>query len=48
MTEDERKEIKANLIAFVIRVSKGEGASPAEIAALPEIVKLLINAFFIK
>ncbi len=37
------KEITEDLVAFVHRVATNEKATPAEIAALPEVAKVLLE-----
>ena len=39
----ERNELVDALIKFVKRVAEDENASPAEIAALPEIARVLLD-----
>ena len=41
LTEAERGTVKQALIDFVLRASKGD-ATPAEVAALAEVAKMLI------
>ena len=41
LTEQERDAVKKALVEFVIRASKS-GATPAEVAALAEVAKMLI------
>ena len=41
MNRDQRNEILESLMAFVKRISADVNASPAEVAALPEIARLL-------
>lgn len=41
---EQQEEVLKDLVAFVHRVALNEKASPAEIAALPEIAKILIMA----
>lgn len=44
MSDEQRKEVIECLVGFVRRVSGGEEeVSPAEIAALPEIARLLFE-----
>lgn len=43
LTKEESDELKRVLLDFVKRVSGDSSASPAEIAALPEIAWLLAN-----
>lgn len=40
---EQKKEIASDLTQFVHRVALDKNASPAEIAALPEIAKVLVG-----
>ena len=42
VSREEAKEITADLLHFIHRVASDKNATPAEIAALPEIAKVLI------
>lgn len=44
-TSEQLKTVTKDLVEFVHRVAANEKATPAEIAALPEIVKILFNQF---
>lgn len=44
-TQDQIWEMTKDLVAFVHRVSTDKEASPAEIAALPEIAKVLFDEY---
>lgn len=44
MNLEQREKLLKSLLEFVVRVSSNENASPAEIAALPEIARLLCDA----
>ena len=44
-TMEQARAITADLVAFVHRVALSENAAPAEIAALPEIAKVLLSAY---
>lgn len=41
--KQQKKEVTDNLVEFVKRVSGDKKASPAELAALPEIARLLFD-----
>lgn len=41
ITRNQLESVTDDLVAFVHRVSTSENATPAEIAALPEIAKVL-------
>lgn len=41
---EQQEKVLEDLVAFVHRVALNEKATPAEIAALPEIAKILILA----
>ena len=43
MTEEKRKEVETELADFVIRISKKEEATPAEMDALARIAAILIE-----
>lgn len=43
MEKKQYNEIVESLVLFIKRVSSGRNASPAEVAALPEIVKVLFD-----
>ena len=43
VTQEQANTITADLVAFVHRVALNEKATPAEIAALPEIAKVLFR-----
>lgn len=45
MNQEQRKEVIEDLVKFVKRVSQDKNATPAELAALPEIAKLLLDVF---
>lgn len=44
MDKKKREEVLDSLIRFVERVSDDKSASPAELAALPEVSKVLFDA----
>lgn len=44
-TIEQASEVIADLVAFVHRVAQNENATPAEIAALPEIAKVLLSTY---
>jgi len=43
MTKEQKENMVEKLLKFIDRVSSDEDASPAEIAALPEIAKILLD-----
>lgn len=43
MDREQKENMMENLLKFIDRVSNDKNASPAEIAALPEIAKILFD-----
>lgn len=43
VSQEQKDAIVNDLISFVQRVSSGENATPAEIAALPEVARVLFS-----
>jgi len=43
VNKEQKKNMIENLLKFIDRVSNDEAATPAEIAALPELVKILLD-----
>ena len=42
LNQEQRKSIEDSLVDFVVRIATNKMASPEELAALPEIAKLVI------